>query len=277
MTSITSDQAESIIQEEPSSHDSNQSSNSPTRTFNPGEFPFLPEKLDQSHKPKVGDLISFFDDRQQCWVDAQITANLSSRWKNYYNILYENGQEDGLYLLPDTRWTFRTEPNNPQEKERHNTQEINSIKPSPEVSLKEGLSLDNNTNLLLPTRSDDTISETSGVPIHDLDLTRNDSLEWDLEGIELHSTTSEHIWPVDLHQVINLENLQPFPIYPNTSEAVSLNHVANLDNKLPLSSTPRPNNRLSQLRRQLPLEVAENRGFISTFFRRLNPFKQKTG
>ena len=94
-------------QEKTSSSTEGHNEESPVRIYNPGESPFTPENLDQSHQPKVGDLISFFNNRLNYWVDAQIMASQSTRWKNYFNIIYDDGQEDGLYLHPDTRWTFR--------------------------------------------------------------------------------------------------------------------------------------------------------------------------
>ena len=267
---------DALHEESPCNTDSTASS-SPIRTFNPDESPFLPEKLDQSHKPKVGDYISFFDSRLQHWVDAQITANLSTKWKNYYNIIYEDGTEDGLYLVPDTRWTFKDTSNNTQETERYNINEITSVEPTPETTPTENVSLDDIYSNQLTETPGATLSTSSSscATIHDLDATRDDSLEWDLQGIELHSS-SEYQWPVDLHRVVNLDQLEPFSVDPPISTQDSLNDVVNLNNRLPLSSTPRPHStRLSQLRRPLPLEMEENQGVISAFLRRLNPFKKR--
>ena len=64
------------------------------------------ESFVQDRKPKVNDLISYYNERLHTWVDAKITRDLTRQWKDYYNIEYSNGEKDGLYLKKDTRWTF---------------------------------------------------------------------------------------------------------------------------------------------------------------------------
>ena len=81
--------------------------------------------------------------------------------------------------------------------------------------------------------------------LNNLDITRNDSLEWDLEGIELHSSSAEYPWPLDLHQVVNLVPFPPFPVHHHDIALGPLNRDIDLNNELPLSLTPRPYRRLT--------------------------------
>ena len=80
--------------------------------FNDGEEPFLEERLIQDRTPAVNDHISFYDENTGEWVNAMVIQNLSKRWKHYFNIQYDDGSRDGLYLIPDTRWTFQRSINN---------------------------------------------------------------------------------------------------------------------------------------------------------------------
>ena len=62
----------------------------------------------QSKKTVKGDTIAFV--KGEYWIKAKI-KNRVTGYPNYYNVYYEDGQEDGLYLNPPTNgkkesWTF---------------------------------------------------------------------------------------------------------------------------------------------------------------------------
>ena len=51
----------------------------------------------QSKKTTKGDTIAFV--KGDYWIKAKI-KNRVTGYPNYYNVVYEDGQEDGLYLIP---------------------------------------------------------------------------------------------------------------------------------------------------------------------------------
>ena len=222
-------------------------------TFDHDQGHGIPERLLQNRKPNRGDLISFFDERTQTWLEAKITKDLSFKYKNYFNIVYPDGIQDGLYLIPDTRWTFKISNNHDIEANR-SSDDASSLKPTPETT---------------PERVTCNVSNTSSVGILDKSIT--ESLEWDMLGTELASSNE------------SLSDLN----YRMSN--VPLNYVSNLNAHLPLTSTwkteeetperlksliskPR---RLAQLRRPLPEESNNTRSFLPHFVRKMNPFKKK--
>ena len=173
------------------------------------------------------------------------TKDLSKRWKRYFNIIYEDGQQDGLYLIENTRWTF-INPNQ-QELHRNNDFENDILQPTPEESI------DHNWASLAPSTSLPMLEDDS---INELDITRTESLAWDMTGTQLVSSS-----PVP---VCNSNNILP-----------DVNRVANFNLHLPISSTPKPvHSRTSQPRRSLPLELHDP-DHKPSFFRRFNPFRKK--
>ena len=247
-------------------------------TFNDGESVDIPENLIQHRRPKVGDAISYYDNRLGSWRDATITTDLSRRWDLYFNIVYNDGQRDGLYLLPGTRWTFTHEliNNEIDEVNRQEHAAAQSLHPTPEST---------------PPQEDDhppTASDLASSPHSfsssmadaslndDLNRTLHDSLEWDMTGTEFQSLTFERTYPLDLNKVIKLDGLLPLPNPTQPSSPLSsLSKVVNLERRLPLSSTPvLPHQRISRTRRPLPLELDDQPS--SSFKRWLrNPFKKK--
>ena len=74
------------------SHPSQSSPSIPTIvTYEDDEPMETPEHLIQDRIPKVNDLISFYNEHLNAWVDAKITHDLSRKWNRYYNIQYLNG------------------------------------------------------------------------------------------------------------------------------------------------------------------------------------------
>ena len=72
------------------------------------ELAMLGAVAKQSKKPVKGDTIAFV--KGDYWIRAKI-KNRVTGYPNYYNVYYEDGQEDGLYLNPPTNnkeesWTF---------------------------------------------------------------------------------------------------------------------------------------------------------------------------
>ena len=257
------------------------SDDSPIRIFNPGQNPHIPEKLNQERPPIVGENISFFDSRIDQWVNATVTANLSRKWKNYFNVAYENGEEDGLYLHPDTRWTLRPAP---QEVPRHIDQPV-SIEPTPQTTPENSGSIHHNSDDHSNIASiHESFSYAQSVPseldIQDfLDTTTQDSLQWDEEGTQLLSS-SEDLWPTDLLAVANFNHLLPLPSdQPDTSDFYSpADSVPNQENEPPTLSSPSPQpyrRYIRPRRRTLPLESNSRQSFLQSFLRRLNPFKKR--
>ena len=70
------------------------------------EEPVQPEQLLQDSKPKVNDVIAFYHGSKKTWVRATLLSNELRGHKNYYNIKYDTGKLDGLYLIKGERWTF---------------------------------------------------------------------------------------------------------------------------------------------------------------------------
>ena len=135
-------------------------------TFDHNQAIDSPERLIQNKKPKKGDLISFFHAEKNCWVNAKITKDLSRKWKDYYNIVYDDKTEDGLYLKKDTRWTFADPPADALEIPRSHLEDSHSLKPTPEATLSHLSETDNQAHLL---------SDRSNV-------SNPNSLDWDLLG-----------------------------------------------------------------------------------------------
>ena len=70
------------------------------------EEPIQPEQLLQDSKPKTNDVIAFYHGSEKTWVRATLLSNELRGHKNYYNIKYETGKLDGLFLIKGERWTF---------------------------------------------------------------------------------------------------------------------------------------------------------------------------
>ena len=224
--------------------------------FNDGQAPFQEERLIQNRKPKTADRIAFFDVRVGEWKNAVIIQDLCKRWQHYYNVQYSDGSKDGLYLIPDTRWTFRDNPNNIPEcdEAERNSSPTKSLHPTPDSTLTPPpqpifhLDLDTSISDVQPS----PISSASSLD-DPLNEARNASLEWDLVGMELESYVPEIC----------------------TSYDSELHNVQNLQYRLPISSTPAPpRSRVSRLRQSLPLEL-EVSDPSPSFFQKYNPFRKK--
>ena len=225
-------------------------------TYEHHEAPDLPESLLQDRRPRINDIISFYSEKSNKWVDARITHDLSKRWDRYYNIQYFNGETDGLFLLPDTRWTFLTDIFN-QPVTRSNLREnssLQSMRPSPSIpppfphrhTSQEDLAITH--NLLLP-------EEENSVPESEIQGTSPiESLEWDPSFQHLEVTIPN----ID-------EQYQSVPINPTWTPVRPL-----------FSSTPyQRGNRVSQLRRSLPKEQESRGPTLPLFMRKFNPFRKR--
>ena len=76
------------------------------RFFEQGENVSSTEQLCQHKAPRKRDQIAFFHRDLNRWCYATLTSNAVAGYRRYYNCLYDDGVEDGITLLPDTRWTF---------------------------------------------------------------------------------------------------------------------------------------------------------------------------
>ena len=220
-----------------------------------------PEHLIQDRVPKVNDLISFYNERLNTWVDAKITHDLSRKWNRYYNIQYLDGERDGLFLKPDTRWTFLQTVAGEQYPRGllRNGSKPSSMNPSPASPIPR---IQEKT---LDSTSIHSVASSLSVPhstsSHDtliglLDR-RAESMEWDLSYLELESTqSSQHCFTECRH--------------------INLNDVNNLNRRLPLTSSPvPPRRRLQHFRQALPLELETRRPFLPEFLQKFNPFKKR--
>jgi len=236
--------------------------------FEDDKSPDIPESLLQDRKPEVGDSISFYNDELKTWKEAIITHDLSRRWENYYNIQYSDGTKDGLYLNPDTRWTFLTtvsgQPVTIGSTRKSCT--FLSLQPSPKSPLdplrvyssQSDLNVRNASQNLTNFSADLSIASSIGI----LDKSKATSMEWDLSYLELQPSISDFANSP-------CRNMPERPI-DNTK-------VNDLALYLPLSSTPTlPRKRLAQARRSLPLEQ-DNRikNNLQTFLQRFIPFRKK--
>ena len=248
------------------------------RTFDDGEGADLPERLCQTKKPKVGDCIAFYDQREKGWVDATIIQDLTKRWKFYYNIRYPDNRTDGLYLKPNTRWTFINNVNYTKERREHSTNHT-ELEPTPNSSAASRT----DHNLGFSGSSLVQLSPTS--TIQDPDISVSPSLEWDDVGTDLIQTTDpsylDSLYDIPLDEVRNLDDLLPIPhslSNPTVSDVrtpLNLHAVAILDSHLPISSTPCSQRRNSSVNQQFRPEPARIIPFFSNFLARLNPFKKR--
>ena len=81
------------------------------------ELPFVDGKFIQRPPPRKNDIVYFFHRRYMKWVRAKLISNELRGYKNYYNIEYDDGSKDGVYLIQNERWTLWNktdeEPGNP--------------------------------------------------------------------------------------------------------------------------------------------------------------------
>ena len=239
---------------------SSHSDSSEVRMLEDNDPPNLKEKLIQNRKPKVNDRIAFYSEDQHSWVEAKVTHDLSRRWANYFNIVYDDGNKDGLYLKPNTRWTFL--PNSNANSLATDQMRVNSaptsLQPTPETSLIREATPFLDVNDLSDLNSPNSVvldsdSETSSIDI--LNKSRDGSMEWDLSYLQLASS--------------------PDQTYPGTCQEINLHRVQNLETILPLRSTPAQSRRhVSAQRNSLPLEQHSAQQ-SSSLFRCMNFFKRK--
>ena len=257
----------------------------PVVRFNDGQSPFTAEQLLQDRKPQVGDLISYFDSRSGGWLNARIITDLSRRYRDYYNIMYEDGLKDGLRLTPDTRWTFlhwQHQPNGDVEIARDIQVSKDSLNPTAysNIATSPTLLVNVSGQHLDSSNSAESCEEVEDPLGFDLNRTRTDSLEWDMLGTDFEeppilSPTSPS--QVILSRVSNLNLVLPTPLHLFDHEpVVPPAPVSNFDGRLPLTSSPVTHQRrISRPRRPLPDEAPRARSCTPSFFSRLNPFKKK--
>ena len=219
-----------------------------------------PENLMQDRIPKVNDHISFFNERLNRWVDAKITHDLSRRWNKYYNIVYRNGDRDGLFLKPNTRWTFlQSETGQPYPRGNlRDGSRPSSMHPSPASPEHRSQAEESEESVLsvVPSMSTLFSSSSENLSIGTLDRSRAASMEWDLSYLDLEASYSPQQQPTHHH--------------------INLGEVNRLDQLLPLSSTPAPpRRRLLQMRQSLPLEIERERLSLPAFLQKFNPFKKR--
>ena len=285
--SLTSNEDSTTTQEQDTLFLDGRNNNSvgapPILIFNDGESPNTPEHLLQDRRPKVGDHISFFDATSGSWKTAHIMTDLNRRWRHYYNIMYENGTKDGLYLKPETRWTFlnwRTE-------EVELPRELNHSHPSDDAECPSNPTLRSRHNdethsfqaITFHSPSSQSSDDSSSHPQADLTGAADESLEWDMVGTELEPDIDYlPLSPchVVLNRVSDLEYVLPLsPNVPTSVSSVLLNDVSNLDAVLPITSSPvRDKTRISRPRQLLPKETRRSRSFTPSFLRNLNIFKK---
>ena len=246
-----------------STNDSANSESSVIRMLTNDDPPHLQEKLLQNRKPKVNERIAFYSDEKQAWVEATITHDLSRRWANYFNIVYDDGIKGGLYLTPDTRWTFLSDVDGnlliPDEMRL--TSAPMSLQPTPNSSITREQTPFLNVDELSSCDSPNSVALNSSHPSTStgtLDKSRNESMDWDLSYLDLAPS--------------------PPPPSPKMRQPMSLLQVQNLDAVLPLCSTPAPTRRhVSAPRQPLPREhQSTNQPSSSSFFQRINPFKKNS-
>ena len=153
---------------------------------------YLQEKLLQDRVPKVNDRIAFYSDTEQSWVEGKITHDLTRRWANYFNVIYDDGTRDGLYLRPDTRWTFLfTADGRPLMPTMRVGSAPVSLQPTPNTSPTREQTPFFDVNDINSCNSPnsamlDTSNNSSSVGT--LDRSRDGSMAWDLSYLDLTSS-----------------------------------------------------------------------------------------
>ena len=253
---------------------------------------FEDEKLNQTRLPVKNDRVAYFDTNLGGWKKVILTSNVLKRWKHYYNCIDEMGATGGVYLIPDQRWTLigdssdtdsSTEsaapalgvihqvdgiampdsatPDTTPEKEAEPMSTNDPQAPSdittsagtcPGARPKSKVRLVPGEYLL------DTSDSDSEIPQHDAAFTA--APDWDNLGTDLECCDMQE------------DQL--------TYRSIPLDRAVNLDEVLPLTSTPyqSPSNendrrrRISALRRPLPAERDQSE---SRFISKLNPFRKR--
>ena len=229
---------------------------------------YLPEILCQHGIPRIYDRVSFFHDQFNQWTPVVLISNAVRGYKSYYNIAYDDGTEDGVYLNPDLRWTFIEASccadcaGRPADIGQLDGICLpRSLTPTPETTPEKEECL-----RLEPGDYLESSEENSDSPVPVLDKSFTGSPEWDSYGTHLE---------------------RPL-LYDQPLEYITqLDRPANLSLVLPLTSTPIPHSRprVSHQRRLLPLEAdpVDDADDLSDdqhpprFLSKLNPFRKRSG
>ena len=291
------------------------------RIFNEGQGVDEDEVLDQNRPIKKNNLLAFFNSESGTWTRVKITSNPVKRkgWKHWFNFVYQDGAEDGMFFYPDLRWTFLDDRDTSVDAEENEVDEdsddqiqagANNDDPAdvddnedqncevddneqyagddssseshediidaPPRAIQQvdgndapdSVTPDTSPEILLGARpktvirigpSDflDSSEDTEDYDVNKLDRAAiGSSLEWDACGTDLETPLARD------HTAHNL--YEPIP----------LDRAVNLDEVLPITSTPIPRRkpRISAPRRTLPIEKEGNR---PRFISKLNPFRKK--
>ena len=63
-------------------------------------------------KPKAKDNLEFYDEQTNSWMKATITSACPKRYKNWYNIIREDGFKQSKIFSKDTLWRFTNQEKN---------------------------------------------------------------------------------------------------------------------------------------------------------------------
>ena len=152
----------------------------------------------------------------------------------------------GLYLIPDTRWTLlQSNPDTPDEQGiGKNTSSLDPSTSSLPQDVNPDLSFINDCCNIQASSDNIIISRTPSLP----------SMDWDYATT--HDSQPSYFNNIPLNHVVNLDAVLPLPsnltdpVYLNSDGPQDLNQPQNLENWLPLTSTPLiPWPRISNLRR----------------------------
>ena len=244
--------------------------------FEDGQDLFAPERLCQHRVPRRHDHVAFFHRDLNRWRQVHLTSNALKGYRCYYNCVYDDGEEDGVELSPDLRWTFIDESscadcaNPPQHVAIAQLDGLHipgSLTPTPDTTPEKEDGPREPIRFGLDDYLDSS-NEESPVPI--LDKSFTGSPEWDSYGTHLE---------------------RPLLFDQPPRRITNLDRPVDMSLVLPLTSTPIPHSRprVSGQRKLLPLEVkdrADDAGNRTDedddqhppkFLSKLNPFRKKKG
>ena len=281
----------SIESDQPPADDHHNTSDSDTDRvviFNDGYGLNREERLVQDRIPRKNDRVSFYSTEFSSWRQATLSSNPKRKkgWKFFYHYIDDDGYTGGVYLVPNERWTFLVHNDNNSANTANqvgnNIGQVDgaevpaSLTPTPETSPDQELAKPTGTRPKLSVRfgpADYDGSSESDLDDSPYSFLRRCSYAKDLDSSDQIQDPYENL-PLDTAVNYGRHALTV------TIGNIPLDRAVNLDNVLPISSTPKPDDqpekrsRISNLRRLLPLESP--RETRPAFLNMLNPFKKKS-
>ena len=282
------------------------------RLFDAGEGLYEDEALDQSRPLKKNDSVAFFNGKLGKWIRIKIISNPVRRkgWKYWHNYALADGEQGGMFFFPDLRWTILNEGHSDDGREDTEDQSEDNGGQDNELDAQEiDDQIDEQEDNEIDEQEDNQIDEQEDNQTDESESDHDEiGLIQQVDGLDIPESATPDTSPDqvlgarpkapvrfttclyddssdDDENLLNnaaLETSLDWDAYGTELEAsperapIDLDRVANLDEILPLTSTPIPSEqrrqRVSAPRQLLP---REHDGGKPGFIARLNPFRKK--